>query len=180
MSPITHLNEKIFFNELVMASIGKSSALIDTFSGWVVAGFAGAVAFSLSNVSSINSISPPEVTRFALGSLAVVVVAGILEKFLAVLLGGACAGSAVAKENKEELLAAEAMDFDFIFRETEKSFLPPFRFMARWSFGAIRDGDLTASTRLFVKIAQVQGCIAFLQASILACVIVRLALRAHL
>lgn len=55
MSEIENLHEKALVNSLLFESVGKSSAVIDAFSGWLLAGLAAVTTFLITNYASLPS-----------------------------------------------------------------------------------------------------------------------------
>ena len=172
MDTIAHINEKVLTSALLFEATGKSSAAIDSFSGWLLAALAASVAFLLGNIDKLSSHLSAGVLRSLLSIFLTVAVLGVLEKMLAVVLAGASAGAAVGRVMGGEVASRGiVLDVTVIFKEAEKAILPPARWVVRRSFGKAASGDIVAAARTMTRLAQIQGMVAMVQAvMVLRCV----------
>ena len=168
MSEIENLQEKAFVSSLLFESIGKASETIDTFSNWLLGGFAAAITLLISDFSTISSKVPDHHLKSTIYLFLAVLILGIVQKYLATIVMSASAGAAVGRElgNKFAENGIE-LDVDVIFSESAKAILPPMRYFVRNSFAKASAGDITAAARSFSVIAQVQGFLALLQVAVI-------------
>ena len=168
MNQIENLQEKTFVSSLLFESVGKASAMIDTFSNWLLGGFAAAITFLISNFSTISSKVPSHYLQCAIYLFLVVLILGIVQKYLATIVMSASAGAAVGRElgNKYAENGIE-LDTEVVFSESENAILPPMRYFVRNSFKKASAGNITAAARSFTIIAQVQGLLTLSQAAII-------------
>lgn len=98
MNQIENLQEKAFVSSLLFESVGKASAMIDTFSSWLLGGFAAAITFLISNFSTISSNVASHYVQYTIYLFLVVLTLGIIQKYLATIIISASAGAAVGRE----------------------------------------------------------------------------------
>lgn len=55
-----HVHEKVLVSSLLFYVIGKASATIDSFSNWLLVGFAAAITFLLGNLKALSSVGSSE------------------------------------------------------------------------------------------------------------------------
>lgn len=162
---IEHLHDKVFANSLLTLGAGKSSAALDNFSGWLLAGFGAVLALLLSNLDSVAPYLPISTVRLAAFIFIIAAAFGVAEKYLAALLSGAVEASLVSSELGEKMADRDIdLDFAFIFAETERASFPPARWIVRRMLRKVREGDLVASGRFFSRCSQVQGVLVLCEA----------------
>jgi hypothetical protein len=161
---IKNVHEKVLVNALLFEAVGKGSAIIDSFSNWLLAGFAAAITFLLGNLQAVSGyVSKPNVQYCAYLFIGVLLL-GILEKILATIVGSASAGAATGREiAAENIKQGIKLEPQVIFQESERAILRPMRWFVSRSFKKAQVGDLTAAARLFTLVAQIQGLIVALQ-----------------
>src|SRR5690606_21378355 len=139
---------KALVNSLLFEAVGKSSAIIDAFSGWLLAGLAAATTFLITNYASLpSSFCVHQLQVIAYIFLAVLVL-GVIEKLLASMVSAASSGSAVGRElGIKNAEMGIKLDFSVVFSEAERAILPPMRYFVRRSFKKASTGDLTAAAR---------------------------------
>jgi len=69
----------------------KISQASDTFSGWILAGFAGSFSLLLANIGSLHSLSAPGLLSVLGWLLIVVLVIGVIERYLATVVTSSAA-----------------------------------------------------------------------------------------
>jgi hypothetical protein len=162
---ISHLHEQVFANSLLTLGAGKSSAALDTFSGWLLGGFGAALALLLSNLDSVRPFLPIPVVKLAAFIFIIAAVIGVAEKYLAALVSGAVEAFVVSSELGEKMGDRDiALDFSVIFAETERAAFGPARWIVRRMFKRVRQGDLVVSGRFFSRCSQVQGILVLCEA----------------
>ncbi|HTF94729.1 MAG TPA: hypothetical protein VL995_01230 [Cellvibrio sp.] len=168
MSQIENLQEKAFVSSLLFESVGKASAMIDTFSNWLLGGFAASIAFLIGNFSTISGKVPNSSLKCIIYLFLAVLVVGVIQKYLATIVMSASAGAAVGRELGTKYAEnGVELDVDVVFAESASAILPPIRYFVRNSFKKASAGNITAAARSFTIIAQVQGLLTLLQAAII-------------
>jgi hypothetical protein len=154
---IDHLHDKVFANSLLTLGAGKGAAL-DSFSGWLLAGFGAGLALLLSNLDSVAPYLPISTVRLAAFIFIIAAAFGVAEKYLSTLVSGAVEAFLVSSELGEKMAERDIdLDFDFIFAETERASFPPARWIVARMLRKVREGDLVASGRFFSRCSQVQS-----------------------
>ena len=175
MPEIPNLNEQIFVNALRAETNGKASASVDSFSGWLIAGFAATSALLISQFDAVSKHLYPDTIRMFLYLFLWSLMLAIVQKYLSVIVTAHSQASAVGREMGDK--AAEKsidLDFNIILAEMERSILPPGRWFVSRSFAKAKRGDLVSSTRAYSKLFQIQSFLAVVQAILIlvACYIV--------
>jgi hypothetical protein len=169
MAEAQYLDEKLLVSSLLFASSGKASAIIDSFSNWLLAGFAAAITFLLGNIESLSDYLPGDTLQYCAYLFFVVLVLGIIEKIIATVVASASAGATVGRQIASQNLDSGAqLQASVIFSESLRAVLPPMRWFVARSFRKTESGDVTAAARAFTKCAQAQGLLVVAQ---VACVL---------
>ncbi len=180
MTEIENINEQLFMLVMRGNVNGKASTIIDTFSGWLISGFAAASTLFVSQYKSIQeNISICGIRWFLYLFIAALILA-IIQKFIAVLVAshsmGSLVGYELGKGVKEKNII---LDREFIFNETEKGMLPFLKWYASDILNAARKGDFVSSSRNFTRLCQVQSLLTLLQAIVTLLAIVIIAVNFH-
>jgi len=161
---IEHVHEKALVSSLLFEAVGKASATIDSFSNWLLAGFAAAITFLLGNLEALSGQVSNWSVRYCAYLFIGVLVLGIGQKLLATVVAAASAGAALGRQmGNENAERGVELEPEAIFSEMERAILPPMRGFVSKSFAKVRRGDLTAAARSFSVTAQVQGLLVALQ-----------------
>ncbi|ESS72683.1 hypothetical protein MGMO_52c00380 [Methyloglobulus morosus KoM1] len=165
MTEIENIYEQLFMLVMRGNVNGKASTIIDTFSGWLISGFAAASTLFVSQYKSIQeNISICGIQWFIYLFIAALILA-IFQKFIAVIVASHSMGSSVGYElGKEFKKNNVVLNREFIFNETEKGMLPFVRWCASDILTAARNGDFVSSSRNFTRLCQYQGLLTLIQA----------------
>jgi hypothetical protein len=166
--------ERVIAGRLLLLAARCSSESMDSFSGWMLAGFGGAFALVLANVQSVSALVRPGSLKWGSFWFLAAVLLGVMQKALASIVASSAAagleGEAIGRE-----IANNNLEFDMrhVFHEMQEAVLPPFRWVVRRSFLRSAAGDHAAGGRLCMLLAQLQGWVVFCEAvlAILAVVI---------
>ena len=159
---------------------GKACAIVDSFSGWLLSGFAASSALFVSQYDSISKHLTASTIQTFLFFFLWSLLLGIIQKYLAVLVMAHSQGSAIGRELGEK--AAEKsikLDFEIILSEMEKTILPPARWFVSRSYNKVKKGDLVSSTRNVSRLLQIQGMLAIIQAILMLVAIFKVASSFH-
>ncbi len=158
MAALENVEEKVLASTLLIAIAGQSSANVDRFSGWLLAGYAGAVTILLVNSQSIQAHFPTDPLPSAIYVLVAVLALAIAQKLIAVPLAGAAAAAPLGRHLVNDLVArGVTLDVSVFFAEIERAMIPPMRWLVARSFRKAQAGDLTAAARNISKFGQVQA-----------------------
>lgn len=147
--------ESPLIGTLLFEIAGKGSAVLDTFSGWLLGGFGAAVTFLIGKLDAIPKHLPVETVRYCTFLFLIAAVLGLFEKYLATFIAAGAQGAAIGRElGKEEAPLGQP---EVIFRELRRAILPPMRWFIDRSLRKRKSGDRYAAPRNFVRCAQVQG-----------------------
>ncbi len=168
MSEPLNLREQALASALLFASAGKASATIDKFSNWLMAGYAAAVALLISRPVGSRPELPRETMRIFLMVFMVVAILGVVAKLLSILAVSASEGNSVGRE-----LAAQAvkdgdpLDAGVFMSCVLRSMPRSMRWIAGPMLKKALAGDLLAGSRLFLRVAQIQGLLTITQAGLI-------------
>lgn len=155
---ISNIHEKVLASNLLLAGTAESSAALDKFASWLVAGFGAALGFLIANLGGISVFVSPATLKCTatlfLWSAAIVAV----EKYLAAVIGGASRASSIAAAAGEKA-AADQLEIDFavVFAEMKKALIWPTRSLASRAFTKALAGDLAYSSRCLARLSHLQG-----------------------
>lgn len=167
MSDVPHLQEQMLVNALLHEINGKASSVIDSFSGWLVGGFAATAALFVSQYESVSRHLGQFVLHRILITFFWILVIGILEKYIAVLIASASQSAAASRQIMEKMGEdSETIDTDFILSEIKRPIFPPIRWLVGRSFNKVKSGDLSSGARNFTRLAQIQGFLCLTQAAL--------------
>src|SRR5690606_19600546 len=112
-----HVQERVLASGLMTMAAGKSSAVIDSFVSWLIAGAGGAIALVIGNLSAIGPRL--DASLVACASVIYLVAAGltVIEKFLAAIVMGAAASASQAKDFVRDLPPDGSLEMEVVFRE---------------------------------------------------------------
>ena len=165
MSPAQQAN--IAAGQLLIVAAQKISASLDSFSGWLAAGFGAALALFIANLDTVSSYIAPHSIRYAATLFLISAVLAVIQKLLAVFIGaGTAAGVAGAAFGKD--LADRGVDIDVttFFAETKRALYWPGSAFASRAFVKAQSGDFAGPGRMYVKIGQLQTLIVVIQAAL--------------
>ncbi|MBL0211977.1 MAG: hypothetical protein IPQ13_13865 [Holophagaceae bacterium] len=180
MQDIPNKNEQIFVSTLLSDINGKTSSILDAFSGWLVAGFGAASVVLVSQYESIaKHLGVEAIHQFLILFLCSLAI-GVIEKYLFVGITSNSQGFAVGFDLGEKAKAKSiTLDFEIINAEVSKSVLPPMRWLVTNSISKVTNGDLISSTRSFTRLLQIQGFLALAQALLIMVAIFKIAFGFH-
>jgi hypothetical protein len=180
MNEIKNLHEQVFVNNLRAEMNGKACAIIDSFSGWLLSGFAASSALLVSQYDSVSKHLVASTIQAFLFLFLWSLIFGIIQKYLAVLVMAHSQGSSVGRDLGEKAAKRSIkLDFEIILSEMEKTILPPARWLVSRSYNKLKNGDLVSSTRNFSRLLQIQGMLAIIQAILMLIAIFKVASSFH-
>jgi hypothetical protein len=161
---IEFVKEKLLVSDVFAHSAANLSPAIDSFASWILGGFGAGLALLLANLDKVQHfIDVSTIRRAGLLFLAAIVV-GIVEKLLALVVTTASRNFAAGRTIGAKF---EGIDIQAYFREAEKGFFIPARWLAARSFKKLLSGDLAAMPRAIIRLAQVQIWIALAEAALI-------------
>jgi hypothetical protein len=151
--------------QLLYLASAKSSAVIDSFLSWLLAGTGAALGLVVSNLNDLDSyISPSSVECAALLFLAAAFLA-VLQKYISsVVVGSGEAVEKAAELAEKASVEYDDLDFSIIQSEMEKSTLPTTRALKWLARKVFRDPDLARNT---ARVTQIQSLLAIISTAIL-------------
>ena len=154
------LQEQAFVSAMITAGVEKSATILDSFSTWLLAGFAGGFALILSNLDKIEPLKREAVS--AVTDLAYLLlwalVFGVAEKLVASLVLARCGSAAAGREaGKAAADAGIQLDLKQVFLLALKAAPGWTRWALRRSLQKARDGDRLALERGTVRLSQQIG-----------------------
>ena len=144
--------------QLLYLSSAKSSAVVDSFLSWLLAGTGAALGLVVSNLGDLQ----PYVSSASVGCAALLFLAAAFPAVLQKYISSVVVGSGEAVEKAAELaekasLTYEDLDFSIVQAEVERSTLPTTRFLKWAARKVFKDPDLA---RNIARVTQIQWLLA--------------------
>lgn len=159
------LHASVFAGQTLILATSRVSASLDTFSGWLAAGFGAALALFIANLDTVSKFVHLGNIKCAsflfLASALLAAIDKLLAVFIAAGTAAATEGAALGKEIAERGIAFDIPKF---FSEITRALFWPLSALARRSFKKTEAGDFASPSRLYTKAAQIQALIVILQA----------------
>jgi hypothetical protein len=170
VNEIPNQSEKAIAATLILEAVGKASAMLDSFSGWLLGGFAAAVALLIAQLSSLTKYISLSTIRGCLVLFIISVITALIQKYISSAIQAASQSATAARD----ILVKEpfsnfvpSLRLDVFLSEVERAIFFPVRLLVRRSFEKIRQGDLTAGAINFARWAQIQGYLVLFQSILL-------------
>lgn len=162
--------ERVQARTIMIQSGAKASALVDSFSTWLMAGVSAFTLFLVANHEKVKGLLPDAVMWWGLVSLVCVLTLGLLQKAAGVIVASAAAGDLVGRDlaNRGEVAAG----FSIISQELLRGVLRPFRSYVQRSLNRTASGDLAHQGRVVLKLAQCQSVAMVLQLGIVLLMVI--------
>lgn len=158
---VEYATELLHARTIMIQGAARGSSLVDSFSSWLLAGYAALVALLVSNADSLSRLLQPPALTYSLYGLAITAGLGLVQKAMAAMVASRGAGEAVGRELAERGAAVSGMSV--VVGEIMKATLPAMRPYMRRHFGRTAEGDLAADGRAAYKLAQWQLIVVALQ-----------------
>lgn len=164
MKEVQHRAEQTLVSAILHELNGKSSSILDSFSGWMIGGYAATAALLVSQYGSVtNHLAPASIHQFLilfLWSLIVVV----FQKIIAVLVASASQSAAVARDMDEKAgTNPNTLNVEFILTELKRPIFWPMKLLVNRSYKKVLNGDLVSAPQNMNRLTQVQGLLCLAQ-----------------
>ena len=163
----SEIQARIISGQLLVVAAHKASASLDSFSGWLVAGFGAALALFIANLDTVSAFIDPYNIKCAAILFIVSAVLATVERLIAAFVAsGTAAGIEGAALGMD--LAEREVDLDIttFFAETKKALYWPGSVFASRAFAKAQAGDFAGPGRMYVKIGQLQALVVIIQAAL--------------
>jgi hypothetical protein len=158
------IHERVAAGRLLSLVAAHISEHMGSFGTWLLVGVGATYSLVLANLASVQQFVSLWSIRSGLLLLLAAVVFGVLQRWLAAIVG---ASSAVAEKSDKigRDLSEQEVDLDFqvLFREMERGTYYPAKWIVKRSYRKVMAGDFAASGRMSAGIAQVQSLLVFAQ-----------------
>lgn len=158
---VEHATELLHARTILIQGAARASALVDSFSSWLLAGYAAFVALLVSNADSLAFLVQPKALTYCLYGLAIAAGLGLVQKAMAAMVASRGAGEAVGRDLAERGPAVSGMSV--VVGEIMRATLPAMKPYMRRQFGRTAEGDLAADGRAAYRLAQWQVVVVALQ-----------------
>lgn len=160
----TEIHERVTAGRLLSLVAAHVSEHMGSFGTWLLVGVGATYSLVLANLASVQQFVSLWSIRSGLLLLLAAVVLGVLQRWLAAIVGA----SSAAAEKSDKIgrdLAEQDIDLDFqvLFREMERGTYYPGKWIVKRSYRKVMAGDFAASGRMSVGIAQVQSFLVLAQ-----------------
>jgi hypothetical protein len=160
--------EKALVSALLFESAGKASAILDTFSGWLLGGLAAATTLLISQFDSAAKHLSLEAIRCCLFLFLLSVAVALIEKYLSSVILAGSASAAIGREMVSKApFNAGNLNIEVIFSEIARAMFQPASWFVKRSFAKVKEGDFTAAAINFTRCLQIQGFLVLVQAALL-------------
>lgn len=149
--------------KVMTAGAETASHMADAFSNWMLAGFGAVMALLLGNLVKLSSIIPLATFRRAAEIYIAAALLGVIEKFLALWIGGIAKAGEVGADLGENIDPGN-FDLGLYFETTKRGFYWPGCWVINRVFAAFARGEIAYVPRVALKAAQWQGLIALIEA----------------
>lgn len=154
-------------NTLMIMAAGRSSNVVDSFTGWLAAGVGGFFALLFSNLDGLKPYI--EIGNIKLGAILffVAIVLTAIEKYIAAIIQGTVEAAKEAKDFARETFENDlSVDLEFIHKEFESAAYPPTRWLMHFFGMSFRQKSPIATGRRLSRQAQLQSYLAFFVAAL--------------
>jgi hypothetical protein len=180
MTDIPNLHEQVFVNHLRSEMNGRTSEILDSFSGWLLAGFGAASALLVSNYDSVSKHLATDTIKTFLFLFIWSLGLAIVQKYLSAIVTAHSQASAIGRNLGEKTSEKFiSLNFEVILAEMERAVLPPGRWLVSRSFAKLREGDLVSTSRNYTRLLQIQGALAAIQAGLILIAVFKVASSFH-
>jgi hypothetical protein len=156
------LTTLIFTGKVLSVAAQSVSESVDSFSGWLLAGFGAFLALLLANIDKLRGFIEISALRHAARFYFAAAILGVFAKLLGLMVTSATKGKSGASELTPD---AGDIDLDLYLETAQRAFFPHARwFLKRLVARALEQGDLTYIDRMWMKCAQVQSLIVMVEA----------------
>ena len=163
----SEIQASVFAGQALTAATNRVSASLDTFSGWLAAGFGAALALFIANLDSVSKFVSLESVKCAsflfLISALLAVINKLLAAFIAAGTTAAAEGAALGKDLRERGVELNVPAF---FSNIEQALFWPLSRFANRAFAKASDGDFAKPSRMYTKAAQLQALVVITQAAL--------------
>lgn len=161
---LPEVHERFAAGRLLALAAAHGSEHMGSFGTWLLVGVGATYSLVLTNLASVQEFVELWSIRSGLLLLLVAVVLGVLQRWLAAIVG---ASSAVAEKSAMigRDLSEQGIDLDFsvLFREMERGTYYPAKWVVRRNYSKAVAGDLAVAGRMSAGIAQVQSLLVLVQ-----------------
>ena len=154
--------EKIAVNKMLLLMAKHTSASLDKFSGWLLAGFGAAFALVLTNIESVENFIQLTNIHSGISLFLVALFFGVIQKWLSAIIGSSYEASIEGEEIGKKLAESkENANIEFLLNEIINSTFYPAKWLISWQFNKVKNGDLSASGRMLGTLSQIQSYLVF-------------------
>lgn len=161
---IPELHERVAAGKLLSLVASHVSEHIGSFGSWLLIGVGATYSLVLANLASVQQFVSLLSIRTGLLLLLAAVIFGVLQRWLAAIVGASSAlaekGEKIGRELSEQEIE---IDFKVLFREIERGIYYPAKWIVQRSYNKVLSGDLAAAGRMCAGISQIQSFLVLIQ-----------------
>jgi hypothetical protein len=161
----SEIQSSVFAGQALILATNRVSASLDTFSGWLAAGFGATLALFIANLDTVSNFVSLESIKDASFLFLISALLAVIDKFLAAFIAAgttaATEGATLGKELAERDIELDAPAF---FSEIERALFWPLSLFASRAFAKVSAGDFAGPSRMYTKAAQIQSIVVICQA----------------
>ena len=164
---LPEIHERVTAGRLLSLVAAHVSEHMGSFGSWLLIGVGATYSLVLANLASVQQFVLLSSIRAGLLLLLAAVVLGVLQRWLAAIVGASSAAAEKADKIGRDLAEQDIeIDFKVLFREMERGTYYPAKWIVRRSYEKAMAGDLAVSGRLSAGIAQVQSFLVLAQVAV--------------
>jgi len=161
---LPELHERVTAGRLLSLVAAHVSEQMGSFGSWLLIGVGATYSLVLANLASVQQFVALSSIRTGLLMLLFAVIFGVLQRWLAAIVGASSAAAEKADKIGRDL-AEQGVDIDpkVLFREMERGTFYPAKWIVRSSNEKVITGDFAAGGRISAGISQIQSFLVLIQ-----------------
>ncbi|UYK76877.1 hypothetical protein NG825_00235 [Xanthomonas sacchari] len=158
------IHERVTAGRLLSLAAAHVSEHMGSFGTWLLVGVGATYSLVLANLASVQQFVSLWSVRSGLLLLLAAVALGVLQRWLAAIVGASSAAAEKADKIGRDLADQDIdLDFQVLFREMERGTYYPAKWIVKRSYSKVMAGDFAAFGRMSAGIAQVQSYLVLAQ-----------------
>jgi hypothetical protein len=161
------LNTSLAASRILSIGAQRISASLDTFSGWLLAGFGAAFGLMLANLQSATQLISLGSLKSGAAMFLVAAAFGASQKLVAVYVLSSVAAAEDGKNLGKELAENPVpLDVSEMYKQVNEGLLWPWSTIGRQITQKAQSGDYAVSGRIHARASQIQSYIVAVQATL--------------
>ncbi len=151
--------------KLLTIASANTTASLDKFSGWMLAGFGAVFALLLANINPISEFLNISAIKTGIMLYLVALTVGIFQKYMATIVASGCSAGKEAEKIGGQF--DNEINLNTICESIEQVTFYPQKWIVKKQFDKLKAGDYAIAGRTFAKLTQIRGLLVFAQTVIM-------------